>query len=162
MRRRTILTLIAVTLVALAGITGLSAGQNTAAAENPGPELTVYNQGMALVKDTRTLNLKEGVQTVTVTDVAAQIDPTSVFFKSLTDPAGTTVLEQNYEYDLVGTDKLLSKVRRAAHQSGDGGWHRVRRQAAQRRHRHHPAGRRRPGAGRQPGSGARFHLPHAA
>jgi hypothetical protein len=52
--------------MALAGITGLSAGQNTAAAENPGPELTVYNQGMALVKDTRTLDLKEGVQTVTV------------------------------------------------------------------------------------------------
>jgi len=109
MRRRTILTLIAVTLIALVGITGLSAGQNTAAAGNPGPELTVYNQGMALVKDTRTLNLKEGVQTVTVTDVAAQIDPTSVFFKSLTDPAGTTVLEQNFEYDLVGTDKLLTK-----------------------------------------------------
>jgi hypothetical protein len=109
MRRRTLLTLIAVTLVALTGITGLSAGQNTAAAGNPGPELTVYNQGMALVKDTRTLNFKEGVQTITVTDVAAQIDPTSVFFKSLTDPTGTTVLEQNYEYDLVGTDKLLSK-----------------------------------------------------
>ena len=98
MRRRTLLTLIAVTLMALVSITGLSAGQNTAAAGNPGPELTVYNQGMALVKDTRTLNLKEGVQTITVTDVAAQIDPTSVFFKSLTDPTGTTVLEQNYEY----------------------------------------------------------------
>ena len=109
MRRQTSLTLIAVTLIALAGITGLSAGQNTAAAANAGPELTVYNQGMALVKDTRTLNLKEGLQTVTVTDVAAQIDPTSVYFKSLTDPAGTAVLEQNFEYDLVGTDKLLTK-----------------------------------------------------
>ena len=109
MRRRTSLTLIAVTLMALAGITGLSAGQNTAVAANAGPELTVYNQGIALVKDTRTLNLKAGVQTITVTDVAAQIDPTSVFFKSLTDPTGTTVLEQNFEYDLVGTDKLLTK-----------------------------------------------------
>jgi hypothetical protein len=109
MRRRTSLTLIAVTLIALAGITGLSAGQNTAVAANAGPELTVYNQGMALVKDTRTLNLKEGLQTVTVTDVAAQIDPTSVYFKSLTDPVGTAVLEQNFEYDLVGTDKLLTK-----------------------------------------------------
>src|SRR5512136_1090627 len=98
MRRRSLLTLIAVTLVALAGITGLGAGQNTAVAETAGPELAVYNQGMALVKDTRTLNFKQGVQTITVTDVAAQIDPTSVFFKSLTDPAGTTVLEQNFEY----------------------------------------------------------------
>jgi hypothetical protein len=109
MHRRSILTLIAVALVAFTGVAGLRAGQSTAAAANPGPELTVYNQGMALVKDTRTLSLKEGVQTVTVTDVAAQIDPTSVYFKSLTDPAGTTVLEQNFEYDLVGADKLLSK-----------------------------------------------------
>jgi hypothetical protein len=109
MRRRTSTTLIAVILMALAGITGLSAAQNTAVAASAGPELAVYNQGMALVKDTRTLNLKAGVQTITVTDVAAQIDPTSVYFKSLTDPTGTTVLEQNFEYDLVGTDKLLTK-----------------------------------------------------
>jgi hypothetical protein len=32
-----------------------------------------------------------------------------VHFRSLTDPEGTTVLEQNYEYDLVGSSKLLSK-----------------------------------------------------
>jgi hypothetical protein len=42
-------------------------------------------------------------------DVAREIDPTSVHFKSLTDPGGTTVLEQNYEFDLVGADKLLDK-----------------------------------------------------
>jgi hypothetical protein len=42
------------------------------------------------------------------TDVAAQIDGTSVSFKSLTDP-NATVLEQNYEYDLVSADKLLEK-----------------------------------------------------
>ncbi len=43
-------------------------------------------------------------------DVAASIDPTSVLFKSLTAPgADTTVLEQNYEYDLVGAEALLEK-----------------------------------------------------
>ena len=30
-------------------------------------------------------------------------------FRSLTDPDGTTVLEQNYEYDLVSADKILEK-----------------------------------------------------
>jgi len=43
------------------------------------------------------------------TDVAASIDATSVSFKSLTDPAGTSVLEQNYVYDLVGSGALLER-----------------------------------------------------
>jgi hypothetical protein len=42
-------------------------------------------------------------------DVAAQIDPTSVHFRSLTDPEDTVVLEQNYEYDIVDSAKLLRK-----------------------------------------------------
>ncbi|PYO51698.1 MAG: DUF4139 domain-containing protein, partial [Candidatus Rokuibacteriota bacterium] len=42
-------------------------------------------------------------------DVAAQIDPTSVHLKSLTDPRGLKILEQNYEYDLLTSDKLMEK-----------------------------------------------------
>lgn len=79
------------------------------AAQNQGLELAVYNQDVALVKDQRTLDLSPGVNEVRFTDVAALIDPTSVHFRSLTDPAGTVVLEQNYEYDLVGSAKLLQK-----------------------------------------------------
>ena len=41
-------------------------------------------------------------------DVAATLDPTSVHFRSLTDPQAQ-VLEQNYEFDLVSADKLLQK-----------------------------------------------------
>ncbi len=80
-----------------------------ASAQTAGPELAVYNQGVALVKDVRTVSLQAGTQLVTITDVAAQLDPTSVHFASLTDPTGTSVLEQNFEYDLVGPDRLLSK-----------------------------------------------------
>jgi hypothetical protein len=46
---------------------------------------------------------------VAISDVPAQIDPTSVYFKSLTDPTGTVVLEQNFEYGVVRTVKLLTK-----------------------------------------------------
>jgi hypothetical protein len=109
MRKQTALTLIAAALVVLAGVFTLRAGPSSAIAETLGPALTVYNQGSAQVQDTRPLTLKEGVQTVTITDIAAQIDPTSVYFRSLTDPAGTTVLEQNFEYDLASTNELLSK-----------------------------------------------------
>lgn len=72
-------------------------------------ELTVYNQNLGLVKETRTLMLTEGTNEVRFTDVAAKIKPTSVQVVSLTDPGGTTVLEQNYEYDIVSSEKLLQK-----------------------------------------------------
>jgi hypothetical protein len=72
-------------------------------------ELTVYNQNIALVKDSRQLTLTAGLNEVSFTDVAAQIDPTSVQFVSLSDPQGTRVLEQNFEYDLVNTQKLIEK-----------------------------------------------------
>lgn len=109
MSRRIVVTFILLAVVASVGYLDLRPGAVPAAAAHIGPELAVYNQGVALVKDTRVLTLKAGVQPINITDVAAQIDPTSVHFRSLTDPEGTVVLEQNFEYDLVGVDKLLSR-----------------------------------------------------
>jgi hypothetical protein len=71
--------------------------------------LTVYNQGSALVRDRRQFDLSRGLNEIAFSDVAATIDATSVLFKSLTDPEGTVVLEQNYEYDLVDTSALFEK-----------------------------------------------------
>ncbi len=42
-------------------------------------------------------------------DVPALIDPTTVSFASLTDPSGTRVVEQSFEFDLTSTQKLLSR-----------------------------------------------------
>ncbi|OGS45758.1 MAG: hypothetical protein A2539_07945 [Elusimicrobia bacterium RIFOXYD2_FULL_34_15] len=72
-------------------------------------DLTIYNQNLGLVKDRRTLKIDKGVQKIEFTDVAAKIDPTSVHFKSLTNPEKCSVLEQNFEYDLISRDKLLQK-----------------------------------------------------
>lgn len=65
--------------------------------------------GYAMVKIERTLGIPAGRGTVAVEDVAALIDPTTVSFESLTDPDGTTVLEQNYQFDLVSTQKMLER-----------------------------------------------------
>lgn len=78
-------------------------------APQSGVSLTIYNQGTALVQDRRTFELQAGISTLDFTDVAATIDPTSVSFKSLSDPAGTIVLEQNYVYDLVDSAALLRR-----------------------------------------------------
>ena len=79
------------------------------AQDSEGIALTVYNEGTALIRDQRTLALEAGANTVDFQDVAATIDPTSVTFRSLSDPAGTVVLEQNYIYDLVDAEALLSR-----------------------------------------------------
>jgi hypothetical protein len=64
--------------------------------------------GYAMVRQERALNLANGRSTVKFTDVAALIDPTTVTFASLSEPR-TRVLEQNFQFDLVSTDKLLLK-----------------------------------------------------
>ena len=65
--------------------------------------------GYGVVREIRKLPLAKGENQVKFTDVAAGIDPTTVAFKSLTAPDSTSVLEQNYEFDLVNPDKLLEK-----------------------------------------------------
>ena len=65
--------------------------------------------GYALIRQERNVNLDKPRNVVRFTDVAALIDPTTVSFTSLTDPEGTRVIEQNYQFDLVSTDKVLHK-----------------------------------------------------
>lgn len=71
--------------------------------------ITIYNNNLALVKDIRTLEISKGQSKIEFTDVSASIDPTSVHFKSLTAPDAVSILEQNYEYDLVNAEKILDK-----------------------------------------------------
>ena len=65
--------------------------------------------GYGLVREERRFELREGRSAVRVADVPALIDPTTVSFASLTDPAGTRVVEQSFEFDLTSVAKLLSR-----------------------------------------------------
>jgi hypothetical protein len=71
--------------------------------------VTVYNSNLALVRDVRQIRLQSGVFPLRFEDVAASINPATVHFRSLTDPAKLSVVEQNYEYDLLDPQKLLQK-----------------------------------------------------
>jgi hypothetical protein len=64
--------------------------------------------GHAMIRQERSIRLENGRSTVKFTDVAALIDPTTVTFSSLSEPR-TRVLEQNFQFDLVSTEKLLLK-----------------------------------------------------
>ncbi len=71
--------------------------------------VTVYNSNIALVRDVRNLTLPTGNFRLKFEDIAATVNPATVHFRSLTDPAKLSVLEQNYEYDLLDPAKLLHK-----------------------------------------------------
>lgn len=73
-------------------------------------ELTIYNQGFALIKEVRTIDLRAGLQSVAIEDVAQRIEANSVAIRSLTDPGSFTVLEQNYQYDLISPQAILNKA----------------------------------------------------
>jgi hypothetical protein len=81
----------------------------TTAAQNPQVRVTVYNNNLALVHETRPLDMPKGVGLCSYRDVAAYIDPTSVHFKSVSNATAVRVLEQNFEYDLVSADKILQR-----------------------------------------------------
>ena len=71
--------------------------------------VTVYNQNLALVRETRSLKIdRSGVGTLRFMDVPSQINPRTVHVQPLS-AGGPSVLEQNYEYDLISPEKLMEK-----------------------------------------------------
>jgi hypothetical protein len=62
--------------------------------------------GFAMVRQDRDVPVSAGRSTLRFTDVAGLIDPTTVTFSVPADPA-VRVLEQNFQFDLVSTPKLL-------------------------------------------------------
>lgn len=71
--------------------------------------VTVYNSNVALVRDVRRVHLPTGTVDLRFEDIAASVNPVTVHIVSLNAPKDLTVLEQNYEYDLLNPAKLMDK-----------------------------------------------------
>ncbi|HWQ48343.1 MAG TPA: DUF4139 domain-containing protein, partial [Methanosarcina sp.] len=71
-------------------------------------DITIYEQGIALVKERREFELQKGINQVEYTIIPSGIDPTSVIIE---DPENkdTALLQQNYEYDLLNSSSLFEK-----------------------------------------------------
>jgi hypothetical protein len=66
--------------------------------------------GYAVVRQTQAADLAQGASQLRVQDVASLIDPTTVSIRLLDDQKDTMrVLEQNFEFDLVSSAKLLDR-----------------------------------------------------
>ncbi len=82
------------------------AGYGGAGAANALPAAS----GFAIVRQRRTIELGRGDTEVRWDGVAGGIDPASVQFESLTDPAGTRVIEQRFRHDVATPDALLARA----------------------------------------------------
>ncbi|MDJ0657010.1 MAG: hypothetical protein QNJ40_22810 [Xanthomonadales bacterium] len=82
---------------------------STFEAQANNPDFRINIPGYAMVRTVRSMELVRGTSRLRFSDVAAGIDPTTVAVKSLTDPDGTRVLEQNYQYDLVSTERMMDR-----------------------------------------------------
>lgn len=77
----------------------------------PPPEavaLTIYNQDLALIRERRVLDIQAGTASYLVPEVSGRLKPDTVHL-SLPEGVSFSLLEQNFDYDLVSSDKLLEK-----------------------------------------------------
>jgi hypothetical protein len=72
--------------------------------------VTIYNSNLALVHDRRRLTLGKGENLIAWRDVSANLDGTSSLVESLTAPGAVSVLEQNFNFDLLRPSALLAKA----------------------------------------------------
>ena len=71
--------------------------------------VTIYNSDLALVKDTRKVKLKTGLNALALRDVSAQIRPETALLRSINAPGSLILLEQNFDFDLLTPHKMLEK-----------------------------------------------------
>jgi hypothetical protein len=71
--------------------------------------VTIYNENLALIKDTRRIALDAGINRLALREVSARMRPETASLRSLTHPGTLSLLEQNFDFDLLTPAKLLEK-----------------------------------------------------
>lgn len=94
-------------LLVSAALAAQQQGETATVANRKKLSLTVYNSGMALVRDTRQVNLPQGEVRLRLAGVAERAEPDTVQIVSVTAPHDLQVLEQSYAYNPVTFPKLL-------------------------------------------------------
>lgn len=87
-------------------LAGLLAGPALAQSAQGDVSVTIYNNNIALVQDSRTLTVPQGRSRQEFPDVSAQIRPETASLAG----SGIAIVEQNFDYDLLSPDKLMEKA----------------------------------------------------
>ncbi|MEX0645543.1 MAG: DUF4139 domain-containing protein [Parvularculaceae bacterium] len=68
--------------------------------------ITIYNGDRALIEDVRTISFAQGRSRVELPNVSSAIEAQTVSFAA----AGVSIVEQNFDFDLLSPDKLMEKA----------------------------------------------------
>ena len=100
----------------VAGILMIAPINNIAAEEllttlndQKGVAVTIYNENLALIKDTREVKLNSGFNKLAFRDVSARMRPETALLRSLAKNSSLNLIEQNFDFDLLTPSKLLEK-----------------------------------------------------
>ena len=76
-----------------------------------GPQITIYNDGFATVKEDRALAIADGVSEIRVADMSRMLEPDSVMLRERSkEPFGLRVLEQSFVNDPLSEGLLLYQM----------------------------------------------------
>ena len=82
----------------------------TSLADQRRVNVTIYNGDLALVHDRRSVSLAQGENHLAWRDVSANLDGTSALLESITAPGSVSVIEQNFDFDLLSPQAVLLKA----------------------------------------------------
>ena len=71
--------------------------------------VTIYNENLALVKDQRRVSFESGRNHLALREVSGRMRPETALLRSLSHPGSLSLLEQNFDFDLLTPAKLLEK-----------------------------------------------------
>ncbi len=83
--------------------------QRSTLADQQEVAVTIYNENLALIKDQRKVQLNRGATRLAFRDVSARMRPETALLRSTSAPGSVSVLEQNFDFDLLTPQKLLEK-----------------------------------------------------
>jgi len=109
MKKVSLQAAVAAALCALAPVHAAVQEKPSTLAEQQSVAVTIYNQDLALVKDTRRVLLDQGQNRLALREVSGRMRPETAQLRSLTHPGSLALLEQNFDFDLLTPAKLLEK-----------------------------------------------------
>lgn len=104
-------TVLAAALALAAAHTAFAADPTETASQGADREsvaVTIYNDDLALIRETRKVPLNAGINRIALRDVSARIMPQTATLVARGD-AVLQLLEQNFDYDLLSGEALLAK-----------------------------------------------------
>ena len=108
--RPAILCLAVVASLARPASSGADPAERTSTlADQSNVNLTIYNGSLALVHDRRRITLDKDQNRVAWRDVSANMDATSAILEDVSAPGAVRVIEQNFDFDLLGPQAILDK-----------------------------------------------------